>query len=791
MFQKIFFVISFFLILSCQTPPPVSPGAVLSADSSVQPFADGEELYPQIKKLIEEADDFIFMANWGIDESLLMDGTSGQRDSYGDEEPTLLNCPKFGGNSRGSWPTMLHILRCKASDMAESKRITGIKSAQPYQHLYSNIRVVAWDNPLDKSSYERTTTDLGHLNYFTVSMTEVRGWSQLSSNDVTKALRAHGTGESEVVLLKLYNFYKTLSASYNGRVIFPTGIFTVSQKNNSIAHASINRLASTHHQKTVISEKAGYIGGINFLKDFWDTKTHPYVARNMRYSSGFVDHVGHWTPASYNAYTDLNPPYHDTGSIVKGAVLGQFHNVFETRWRDLMAEKTTREERHIFGSLLRNLPTVFASATGADKTILAAAETYIRDVQFSREGNWQAPTLRSTSIDTGFKTDKAVAAFSIPPGSISTSGYPTVIGKYQDLIGKATRPVSFMYIENQYLQDTRIAEAVMKSSDFPGGRFNRDGYAYFVLPFTPEGIGVQFLDNSELKSVVSAEMQNMKWLEVKSGRFFYKRGSSGQWEIFAAHPSQTPDCPMVNRYAKFIGPADTDPSQIRLNTKIEISSNEYDSNGNPVEYPVACHSSPNCMTKCPVMKVYDNFTVEDIMTRGPIEAYTIAASNSYLSNATTPDDRYQEFFVSSSYLQPLNGIVPNPNYAKGNGVYIHSKASMFAGLDDQTNWATVGSANLNKRSLGGNQCMGINDCGNDTESNIFWSSPSVMDWVNKIWDEHTDGKLNTPSFNDRKTVWQNYAWENMENIRRIKKLENGRVVRLDVVLRCKKLNACP
>ena len=112
-------------------------------------------------------------------------------------------------------------------------------------------------------------------------------------------------------------------------------------------------------------------------------------------------------------------------------------------------------------------------------------------------------------------------------------------------------------------------------------------------------------------------------------------------------------------------------------------------------------------------------------------------------------------------------------------VTARSKASTFINRGNDEYIATIGSANLNPRSLDDNDDQ-------DSEMNIWWSGElRVTGLRDRLWDHHLN--LSGSTF-DVEVQWAERAWENLETIMHARDRSiTGTVVRLDVVDRWNQL----
>jgi len=165
--------------------------------------------------------------------------------------------------------------------------------------------------------------------------------------------------------------------------------------------------------------------------------------------------------------------------------------------------------------------------------------------------------------------------------------------------------------------------------------------------------------------------------------------------------------------------------------------------------------------------------VRDVLTESNVEAFTLAAPDApnltALSAAMDPDQRVHDFFSAGT----------------GAGIYVHSKAAIFAFLTNGEFRATIGSANLFERSVGAPL--------RDAEANVFWTSDKVGDFWRDLWKEHGGASVTgVPTLADMKQKFHDLGWENLKALLkgRWPGPSNTRMIRLDVVQRCVRAGLC-
>ena len=159
------------------------------------------------------------------------------------------------------------------------------------------------------------------------------------------------------------------------------------------------------------------------------------------------------------------------------------------------------------------------------------------------------------------------------------------------------------------------------------------------------------------------------------------------------------------------------------------------------------------------------FEVEDVMTDSDIMAFTLASNREAHGSSSMG--------IKGSVVAGEDVDERLHEYLEKYHIYTHSKATTFFNRENDDYIATIGSANLNPRSLDDNDHQ-------DSEMNIWWSGePRVTGLRNSLWTHHLG--LSGSSF-DVETSWAEKAWENLETIMRARDRSiSGTVVRLDVV----------
>jgi hypothetical protein len=162
----------------------------------------------------------------------------------------------------------------------------------------------------------------------------------------------------------------------------------------------------------------------------------------------------------------------------------------------------------------------------------------------------------------------------------------------------------------------------------------------------------------------------------------------------------------------------------------------------------------------------------NVMTKGDIMTYTLVTTR--VAQPTGYSNIHPSVLSGESMENRLN------LFCERHHTYCHSKAATFFNRQRGRYVATIGSANLNPRSLGDGQDS------QDSEMNVWWSGRRpVLDFRARLWTHHL---RNSDPLAVDEGVWAENGWNNMINIMhaRDRALE-GDVVRLDVVDRKKRV----
>ncbi|MCP4255329.1 MAG: hypothetical protein GY775_18385 [Candidatus Scalindua sp.] len=658
--------------------------------NSVKPLIDGENVFPEIAKIIKGAQRWCYIGIWGFDEEVRF-----HKD----------------GQNNSTVPT--------AEKMLKKKDVSMLRSGTT-----PDIKVLVW-NATAEDDYSGRGNNVGDISIVTVNWKEIK---EKSEAKFIEYMRKRESAADEKLLLyffKVYGEMETLRP--DSKVCFPSGIYVVLQKHNT------NFLGS-HHQKFVLTEKACYIGGLNFHKEYWDTQKHELNNENRKSSNSSKD------PGSL----------HDTGSIVQGQIIKEVLRTFGGRWNECIGSSSG------YGYLtywLRNKAKQKASGK-ARKDFKKHRQNKRDSIRFSDLENYLIAHLPSnvkrqaiqgvqfnSAADPKFTVNHADITVSLPRNAAwaGKKGEKEIMDHYMETLSNLTRPNSFIYMENQYFTDHRIVIKIEeKWCTLP---INEKPFAYIAIPYEPQ---THWLDDLlggwfAKDEMLEMEMQNLKWLEIKTARQILLKDTKGQWVSNWKVTNPRTD---IRFKSKEIN---SNPEKMKEDSKFEITNAlRVGSDGKRI---------PNTIPENITLPADKVLTVSDIMT------YTLVSSTDQILTSSRPQNMYR-------------------NFLRKNGIYIHSKCSIF--LDCKPggqNWATVGTANINPR--------GLDDEGNqDSEINVWWEKKQDVErFLRKLWKEHLNIKENKKA---DAGLWCDTGWKNLQNIMNGKKIHSS-VVRLDVMDRLKHL----
>lgn len=702
---------------------PVHDLAVTGAGAgAVTPLVDGAETTAALAQVIRGAQRFVALAMWSFDERTRLSAVT-QFPPRADEAMEVPCADQREDD------TLRVVLRCQAARMAERLAAQERAAGGDGLDARAEVRVMLWANPLDFSDFAAPLNAAGRLGVVRVPWAAARKWSD--ERAVTE-MRALGSGESARWLAHFHARYRQLR-NYDGPVVYPTGIYVVSQSDPG-------HITSSEHLKTVQTEREALVGGINLVRESWDVPTHA-LRSPLRMHSG----VAAMLNVLPGTATPFEWPMHDTAVRISGPALHGVTAVLNARWSAAMHDVLPGWGRHPYGPLLQRLRQMQRRATGADLEALRQLEGEVlgRERALPRPA---APVSDETAPPGGTRSRVEAAAFSgFAP---SPSGVGDLRKYYQRAVAEARGGVAL--IENQYVSDVEFARAVAAGAEQHGlETIVLIPYLPDMLRFKPLDESVRWLGWAGLEGHAARdEMRTLRWLELRTARAVLTRDDAGHW-VRRGSLEVPPGCAVPH-----LRGAD-DPATLAPDDPLDIS--------------VALPASD----ACPPLHPLGPLRVRDVLTESHVHVFTLAADDGLAPDGETPTARVAAFF-----------------HATRSGIYIHSKAAMF--LDESRGFrlATVGSANLNHRSLGPGARAPAGPY--DSELNVFFDGEAALRWAVRLADEHTRGRVAALPPSAWPAAFETWGGENL------RALQDGiwpgpnrtRVVRLDVVERCVELGGC-
>jgi phosphatidylserine/phosphatidylglycerophosphate/cardiolipin synthase-like enzyme len=433
---------------------------------------------------------------------------------------------------------------------------------------------------------------------------------------------------------------------------------------------------------------------------------------------------------------------HDTGTIVRGEdALQPILRIFALRWDDAMGDRGAHPH---LDNLLERQARSFERREPNNvvrlrdlRRRLSRVRPLLFDRQVRRGANY------NSTADQQHTVPDWQMAVTLPSGMTGSSaqGVDEIRRAYRRLIGTLTGIESFLFAESQFFEDTDIAKRTLEA--YRAGGVNREGpFAFFLLPYRPETVWLDFFGLFSRDGIVTAEMRNLKWLEIRTAKVLYVQDGAGIWQ-FAFRV----DDPLSR--IRFLASND-DPTGIDEDSEFRIEDAVVLGNdGAPTTNP------PTLVTR--------TLRAHNVLTDSDIAAYTLVATERSLPGGGRDRVPLDHPGPAAARLRAFMDT-----YA----IYIHSKCSIFYKCEPAgRNWATVGSANLNPRSLGQ-----LDPDETDSEMNMFWREDQrVREFLDALFAEHADlGGFDPVS-------WQRRSWRNLESIMRGGGNLQGSAVRLDVV----------
>jgi phosphatidylserine/phosphatidylglycerophosphate/cardiolipin synthase-like enzyme len=667
-----------------------------TGQESVRPIIDGIEIAPALAELISNAERYIYLSIWALDAHMRL-SAAGQRWN-GPGQPT---------------DTVAYLLRKRGAELL-------------HQQPKLEVKVLVWASILD-DEYAPGQTDLDALTSVLVP------WNQLSAFnpnsefprvlDVLRGAPYFCTAD-EALLARLHREYWERPAIAPDTLLrFPSGIAVATQ-----AHPS---LTGSHHQKMLLTEKGSYIGGLNLVKEYWDSREHLLQDDGRRATSGGPASGGaggSWSSVGSSGVL------HDSGSIVRGASMEQALEIFAMRWDEAVTDGDCHEG---LVEALRDelLPSIAdALTTPAERAAQMIRER--RVVQGS--GRFRG------AADAGYVVEDAMVLSTLPRQS-AFGPVEHIKTAYLRAVQSMNSVDSFAYFETQYFSDHSLAKQLFHQWRTHVRR--REGplpFAYVVLPYNPSTAWVDefredffapggLWDIGERLGALRGEFRNLRWLEISTARRIYTQPSSDQpWQ-----PILLVDDPLTQITWASRALRDAPDSLAAGDAFTVTDARKLRSDGSVL----TDRGQPVLETR--------TFDADEVMTDSDIMAFCLVADG----NARSGRGR--------DYVR---------DYLLHQEVYVHSKAALFLNAEPEPSYATIGSANLNPRSLadGGSQ---------DSELNVWFAGRAR---VEALWRSLASEHLAGIAAADVRP--QNFLEQGWDNLRRLFRGQpvNGNVVRLDV-----------
>ncbi|MEM7038581.1 MAG: hypothetical protein AAF570_16470, partial [Bacteroidota bacterium] len=449
-----------------QNRPPNAPIQTVS----IEPLRDGIQVFPRTSQLIQEYEDFLNIAVWGFDEEVRF-SANGQR----------------GNND----PPLYLELRRKALEM----RV--VHNRDP------RIKVLIWEATVDNDY-----TPEG--NYAFKVNTMVYKWRDiepLSEAQFMQLIRSAFGAEREDILLRILELYRQSNPNPETEVYFPTGVHLVVQNH------PIRYLLGSHHQKIVLTEKAAYVGGLNFLREYWDDNEHAQND-NRRETSGTGVSGGGGAIAM---------PLHDTGAILKGEkLLREVADAFNMRWNMGVPDKggypvivDYLESQTIGWDDLGPLQEIVDMLRGLQPRVSVPTYNSKADPAF---GANQAFIRLTLPRDTAYANSKAVNA---------------IRDEYElqlNALKHDTEGGAFFYAENQFFEDYDFAQKLFEAW-LTGGNHQEPYFAFIVIPWKPDTHPMDWGGAFSSDDSLRKEFEILRWLEIKTARKIYVDPDGGKFQL--------------------------------------------------------------------------------------------------------------------------------------------------------------------------------------------------------------------------------------------------------------------
>ena len=734
--------------------------------NSVKPLIDGEEVFEDISKLINDAKRWCYLVVWGFDENIRF---------------------SKNGQNNATTPTAEKLLKQKAVAMLRAG-------------IVPDIKVLIWNGLLDDDySNKDGSNDVGDIAVVTVPWKDVKG---LQDQPFLDYMRGHFCAENDRILLKFLKSYREIRElqDNNGmEVSFPSGIHVTLQKHpidakglisafydgvvKSLLRIAINMtmkalsyvaqtnyeeisIMGSHHQKFVLTEQGCYIGGLNFQKDYWDSREHLLID-SRRDSSDERDP---------SRVTGCVPPLHDTGTIVRGPIIHEVMKTFAKRWDEAIRVKGG------YDCLAIKLKSKAKEAKSrSDRRKYNDLSKYLRTLHpYLYERQVVGAARYDTLADTAFTVDHADVTETMPKKVYKSglSAKTDVQQHYEQTISTLTGPASFLYMENQYFSKHSIAEKI--EAQWRASREHKGPFAYIAITYDPgtaaldEKLGGIFFKDA----LVRKEMQNLKWMEIKSARTILVKDKDGQWIPKWGVIDPRNDIRFLDEKAN------THPKNVKTNSLFVVKNAVKLANAGGSDklsnaewkYVTAPDGS-----KTPDTVPSVTLRVDEVLTVSDIMAYTFISARETRQKPNIPDGSvspwkwYHWILECIKCRRKLTLVQKQFRYfLDKSNIYLHSKCSIFLNCNPAgRHWATVGSANISPNSL-------EYDGDQDSEMNVWWQhQEGIEKFILDLWREHLNEK---ELRNIDAALWAEKGWKNLFSIMNGRPVD-GAVLRLDVVER--------
>lgn len=677
--------------------------------ASVRPLIDGEANFAAIRDLISRAQHFVYITSLGFDEALSL-------------HP---NGPDMANDRIG------HMLAERMRAFAGQLDVRIL--VYNYENVAGGLAATFGMGDHDGWLHPRYTMvrDL---------CAEQHTWGALRASVVDsngriieagmKALKQRAPGW---IVDRVVNYYlnKRPEIPLQEVVLLPTGI--------QVARQNHPRSFGSHHQKMVITDAGTWIGGLNLQKQYWDRLAHLAIEPN-RASSG------------EGSGPLVTMPWHDVGALVGGVLVQQLAmDTFATRWDQ------TCEIEGGFGPVVEQLDDAGHSQLadqlrGAPASLLPwpsparkAPDASIFDRRVVRHENV------NTDVDSGALVDRAAVGVQLPNGIgwARSADVTHTRDLYLGTIRRMDRLGAFVDLENQYASSPEIAEAIherWRSNVGATGPGPTSGtvvperleeippFCFLTIPYLPQP-DIDCTPSEGVSDLIDAEMRHLLWLEISAARRISIR-DNGRWKYRygVEHPEHQIDI--------------VPPSAISRTTIVTVrDAIQLDDIGAPLV------SEPRRTVRLPIT---------DILVEGDVMTFTLVSNEERAGKPFdmstfpgTPQERQHAFLLAHH-------------------VYVHAKCGTFVNDVGNTRRfvATIGSANLNRRSL----------ATPDTESNIWFSGEApVSRFRDELW-QHALTEAGDQTLYARRGI------ENLTTLLAGAGMLRGHVLRLDLFARWTRLS---